>query len=104
MEFCSGALGTYTSHWYSPGGWAVKLYGEGVIIKFKPLEKGLWIDNNFEEHDIDVDEVDIKYKPGFFKQMEAFIKMIKMKKLEWPGMDLGDAHKTMELAQKYIYV
>jgi predicted dehydrogenase len=103
IEYDSGALGTYTSHWYSPGGWSVKLYGEGVTVKFKPLEKGFWTDSNFESHDINVDNADIKYKPGFFKQMEAYIKMIKTGKLDWPGMDLFDALKTMKLAEKYIY-
>ena len=44
----------------------------------------------------------MKYKPGFYRQMENFIKMIKTGKLNWPGMDLGDAHKTMELAQQYM--
>ena len=59
MEFESGALGTYTSHWYSPGGWSVFLYGEGVTVKFKPLEKGVWIDTEFREHKILPDKVDL---------------------------------------------
>ena len=47
MKFDSGALGTYTSHWYSPGGWSATLFGEGITVIFKPLEKGVWIDDNF---------------------------------------------------------
>ena len=101
MEFESGTLGTYTSHWYSPGGWTATLFSEGATVKFNPLEKGVWIDTDFNENEIQPDEVDLKYKSGFYKQMEAFINMIKNGKLDWPGMDIADSLKTMELAQHF---
>jgi len=100
MVFESGALGTYSSHWYSPGGWTATLFSEGVTVKFKPLEKGVWIDTDLKKYEIHPDEVDIKYKPGFYRQMEAFVKMVRTGALETPGMDLGDALKTMLLAEK----
>jgi predicted dehydrogenase len=103
MEFESGALGSYTSHWFSPGGWSVTLYGEGVTVKFKPLEKGIWIDTDFQQHDIMPDEVDIKYKQGFYKQMEAFVNMVRTGMLETPAMDLAEALKTMELAKEFAH-
>ena len=103
MEFKSGAIGTYTSHWFSPGGWEVTLYGESVTVKFKPLEKGVWIDTDFNEHEFHPDEIDVKYKPGFYRQMEAFINMIKNGKLVWPAMDLTEALKTMELAKEFSH-
>ena len=101
MKFESGALGTYTSHWYSPGGWSATLYGEGVTVKFKPLERGTWIDKDLTQNEINPEEVDVKYKPGFYRQMEAFVKMVRTGALETPGMDLGDALKTMLLAEKF---
>ena len=103
MEFKSGAIGTYTSHWFSPGGWEVTLYGESVTVKFKPLEKGVWIDTDFNEHEFHPDEIDVKYKPGFYRQMEAFINMIKNGKLVWPAIDLAEALKTMELAKEFAH-
>lgn len=103
LEFYSGILGTYTSHWFSPGGWTVKLYGNGVTVKFEPLEKGHWIDKTFDSHEIVIDELDLSFKPGFYRQMKAFISMIKTGKLDWPGIDLFSAHKTMELAKQYTY-
>ena len=103
LEFNSGSLGTYTSHWFSPGGWSVKLYGHGVTVEFKPLEEGIWIDTDFQQHDILPDEVDLKFKPGFYRQMEAFINLIKKSKLDWPGMDLAEALKTMELAENFVH-
>jgi len=102
MQFESGALGTYTSHWFSPGGWTVTLFGDGVTVNFKPLETGIWIDCDFKEHEIVPDDVDLEFKPGFYRQMEVFINMIKNGKLVRPAMDLAEALKTMELAQKFV--
>ena len=101
MEFESGALGTYTSHWFSPGGWSATLYGEGITVKFSPLEKGVWIDTGLREHEIYPDKVDLKYKPGFYRQMESFVEMVRKGCLNPPGMELGDAFETMLLAQKF---
>lgn len=102
MEFESGALGTYTSHWFSPGGWSATLYGEGVSVKFQPLEKGIWIDTDFNEYEITPDKVEKEFKPGFYHQMEAFVNMVNTGTLEPPGMDLEDAYKTMLLAEKFV--
>ena len=102
IEFNSGSLGTYTSHWFSPGGWCVALYGDGITVKFNPLEKGIWINTDFKEHEIIPDKKDISYKPGFYRQMEAFIMLIKSGQLPWPGMDLVESLKTMELAKEFV--
>ena len=47
------------------------------------------------------DKIDIKYKPGFYNQMVAFIKMVDTGILDWPGVDLEDALKTMKLAKRF---
>lgn len=101
MKFVSGTIGTYTSHWFSPGGWSATLYGEGVTVKFNPLEKGIWIDTDLSEHNIQPDEIDTKYKPGFFRQMNAFATMVLNGNLESPGINLEQALQTMELAQEF---
>lgn len=100
MELENGAIGQYSSHWYSPGGWRVVLYGDGVTVEFRPLEKGFWTDKNFKTYQILPDEVDIKYKPGFYWQMEAFAKLVRTGLGEWPMLDLEGAYKTMILAEK----
>ena len=104
VEFESGSLGTYNAYWYSPGGWSATLYGEGVTVIFKPLEESKWIDTNFTEYKIEPDELDKKYKPGFYGQLKAFCNMLNNGSLEWPGQDLAGALKTMQLAQKLLYV
>ncbi|MBM3251615.1 MAG: Gfo/Idh/MocA family oxidoreductase [Candidatus Omnitrophica bacterium] len=100
MELESGAIGQYSAHWYSPGGWRVVLYGEAVTVDFKPLEKGFWIDTNFDTHEIIPDEIDTKYKTGFYRQMEAFGRLVRDGEFVWPMLDLEGAYKTMKLAEK----
>ncbi|NQU88805.1 MAG: Gfo/Idh/MocA family oxidoreductase [Mariniphaga sp.] len=102
LEFESGALGSYSSYWYSPGGWSVTLYGEGVTVIFKPLEEGKWLDIDFKQYDIEPNEFDKKYKPGFYGQLKAFRNMLKTGTLDWPGQDLVGAFTTMELARKLV--
>ncbi|MFA4905588.1 MAG: Gfo/Idh/MocA family oxidoreductase [Candidatus Margulisiibacteriota bacterium] len=103
-ELGSGAIGSYLANWYSPGGWKVVLYGEGVTVEFKPLENGRWIDKTFDTHEIEVDEVDKKFKPGFYRQMEAFSKLVADSKVTWPTLDLNGAYETMRLAEQMSYV
>jgi len=100
MRFESGALGNYSSHWYSPGGWAVRLFGEGVTVEFKPLENARWVDTQFQSHDIAPDEVDLAFKPGFFRQMEAFVQLARGESSLWPAQNLREAAKTMHLASR----
>lgn len=100
MELESGAIGQYSAHWYSPGGWRVALYGDGVTVEFKPLEKGFWTDKNFVTHEIAPDEIDVKFKPGFYRQMEAFQNLIRGVKMQWPLADLESSYKTMRLAEQ----
>lgn len=102
MAFDSGALGTYVSHWLSPGGWRVVLFGQGATVEYRPLETGIWTDAAFQTHNIEPDAVDIDYKPGFYQQMVAFCSMIETKCLEWPGQDLMGAYQTMSLANQFV--
>jgi predicted dehydrogenase len=97
IKFKSGALGNYSSHWYSPGGWSATLYGEGVTVIFKPLESGIWVDHNFKENKIFPEKYDIDFKEGFFQQMQCFKSCIENKQLEWPGVSLKESLKTLRL-------
>jgi hypothetical protein len=71
------------------------LFGNGVAVKFKPLKMGIWIGSDFKEHEIVPDDIDLEFKPGFYRQMEGFINLIKTYILESPGMDLDETLKTM---------
>lgn len=100
MEFDSGAMGEYSSHWLSPGGWRVTLCGRGVTVEFKPLEAGRWTDATGKVHDILPDEMDRRFKPGFYHQMRAFCDLARGARPEWPLQDLEGAHRTMLLAER----
>ncbi len=100
MEFEEGGIGQYHANWYSPGGWKVVLYGDGVTVEFKPLEQGRWTDKNFIEHEIKPDDVDNIFKPGFYAQMKSFARLVVHGKLEWPALDLKGSYQTMLLAEK----
>lgn len=95
MELKNGAIGQYSSFWYSPGGWKVVLYGQNATVEFSPLEKGSWTDRDFKVHEILPDDVDVKFKPGFFRQLEIFCNLARGGKLEWPAQDLEGSYRTM---------
>ena len=103
MEFDSGAIGNYSAHWYSPGGWRVVLYGDGVTVEFKPLESGRWTDKDFKVTEIVPDEVDVKLKPGLYRQMEGFLRLVRDGVMDSFALDLNGAHKTMLLAEKFCF-
>ncbi len=100
MELERGGIGQYISHWYSPGGWRVVLYGQGVTVEFKPLEKGWWVDSDYQTHELVPEPQDVTYKAGFYRQMEALRDMVLSGKTRWPDQDLEGSLKTMQLAER----
>lgn len=71
----TGALFTYNANWLSPGRWGVEWLTPLHRLILKPLEK-LQIQeigsNNTTFVEID-DTLDIKYKPGLYKQVMGFL-------------------------------
>ena len=98
FKFFSGTIGTYHSFWYSPGGWSVKLYGEGVTVVFKPLEKGYYYNNlSSQKKIIKPNNYDLKYKPGFYKQLKIFENYLLNNKKDIKMHDLQSCLKTIKL-------
>jgi len=95
-------LSTYISNWYSPGGWTIKLFGNGITVVFDPLEEGYIINKKFQIKKILPNKKDIKFKPGFYKQMIAFKYLIEKNKLKWPAQDIKGAFKTVTLIKKIL--
>jgi predicted dehydrogenase len=100
LRFRDGAIGTYVAHWLSPGGWRAVLYGDGITVEFKPLEEGRWTGPDFVTHALAPAEDDRAFKPGFFRQMRAFVDLVRGHPLSWPGEDLAGAARTMALADQ----
>jgi len=71
----SGALFTYNADWVGPGRWSVEIVTAKHRLIYKPLEK-LQVQElgtvaiNLVETD---DSIDTMFKPGFYKQVEAFL-------------------------------
>ncbi len=75
-ETQGGALFSYHSNWAAPGRWAVEILTKSRRMIFKPLEK-LSVQKlgsvQIEEFPIDND-LDVKFKPGLYLQVENFVK------------------------------
>ena len=71
----NGALFSYHSNWDAPGRWGVEILTRNHRLIFRPLEK-LQIQKLksviIEEVKLD-DELDIKFKPGLYRQLIAFL-------------------------------
>lgn len=71
----SGALFSYAANWDAPGRWAVEVLTHKHRLYFKPMEK-LAIQNidsvQVDWVEID-DKLDVEFKPGLYKQVEAFL-------------------------------
>ena len=100
FQFKSKALGSYIANWHSPGGWSVKLFGEGITVEFKPLEEGRSYDKNNRITLIKPSKEDLKFKPGFFKQMLKFKELVKTNKKIDEISDINDCLKTYKILNK----
>jgi predicted dehydrogenase len=100
FSFKSGVIGSYSSHWFSPGGWSVTLFGEGITVIFNPLEEGYCLDEKFKKINLTPSTQDTLYKPGFYDQMLAFRNLIETRDLDWPGVSLQDSLRTLNLVHK----
>lgn len=71
----SGALFSYSGNWGGPGRWSVEVLTSKHRLIFRPMEK-LQIQEvgSIEQRFVDIDDsIDIEFKPGLFKQVEAFL-------------------------------
>ena len=65
-----------------------------------PLERATLMDADRSEKLLPVDEVDVKFKPGLYAQNRFFLDAVKEKRpISYPGADLADAVKTMQLIE-----
>lgn len=73
-----GALFTYSANWAAPGRWAVEILTSKHRLIFRPMEKLAVQDIGSVKIDsVEIeDELDIRFKPGFYRQTESFINNI----------------------------
>lgn len=71
----TGALFSYHANWQAPGRWGIEIMTKKHRLILKPMEK-LQIMNieSVESEFVPLmDKYDLEYKPGFYKQVEAFL-------------------------------
>ena len=71
----SGALFSYLSDWEAPGRWGIDITTVNHRFILRPMEK-LYVmrHGSFNVTEVDIDDaLDVDFKPGFFRQMEAFL-------------------------------
>ncbi len=70
-----GVLFSYQANWDAPGRWAIEILTNNHRLYFKPMEK-LYLQKkgsvNVENIKIN-NQLDIDFKPGLYKQVEAFL-------------------------------
>ena len=71
----SGALFSYLSDWEAPGRWGIEIMTANHRLVLRPLEKlHLMRHGSFAVEEVHIDDaLDVDFKPGFFRQMNAFI-------------------------------
>jgi predicted dehydrogenase len=87
----SGALFSYQANWDAPGRWGVEISTRKHRYIFRPLEKLQILKHNtvsVESVEMD-DQLDLKFKPGLYRQTESFLN-------ENPKAPLLDIHEHYE--------
>jgi predicted dehydrogenase len=71
----NGALFSYNANWESAGRWWVEILTEKRRLIMKPMEElRVQMKGSIAVEKIDIeDEFDIKFKPGLYKQVEAYL-------------------------------
>lgn len=102
LKFKNNKNASFLSHWYSPGPWLFKIYGEDYqIILNLTRNKGEIFSEEFGNIKINISEDDIKCKPGVLKQNYFFLKsIVEGKKAHDNLCELQEAYLNNEFAIK----
>lgn len=89
----SNVIFNFYNSWNNPVPWRLVITSKDNFAMFAPLETCILIDNyKNQRKNIEPDEIDVKYKAGFYKQAKLFIDK------NFEGNDLKSAHNSMKLA------
>ena len=87
----------------SPGGWSVKMYGDGVRVDIAPMEEGKVTFADGEVQELTISDEDKKFKPGVYKQNRMFVDAcLNNGKVSYPAATLEDSLKVMEFIEDII--
>jgi virulence factor len=99
IEFENGALGRASMDWFAPGGHRYEIRTAGMTLTSSPGYGTVTVQERGKERRVlEYDEIDRKYKAGFFRQDSTFIRCVQSgEPLPFPACGLDDAVKTMQL-------
>jgi predicted dehydrogenase len=104
IRFRNGAIGHFVSNLTSPGRWKAILYGMDVVVHLCPLEEGRVSRRDGAVVEVPKDEMDAKFKPGFYGQDSYFLEHVRRDaRIERPAPSLEDALGTMRLVEAIAY-
>lgn len=99
ITYDSGDRGVYECRFKGPGPWAATISTQNIRWELKPLEHAAYInDGDRTVHNVEQNEADQNFKPGFFVQSQKIIKAIRGEKNNAPT--LQDCITTMDLISK----
>lgn len=89
---------SYHANWDAPGRWSVELLTKEHRLFFKPMEKlSIQKKGSIKVENVELDDqLDIDFKPGLYKQVEAFLSKKKDGKL----LTINDQVKHLEFYEK----
>jgi predicted dehydrogenase len=98
LTFAGGAVGRALMDWFAPGGHRVEVRGEGVTFTSSLGAQATFRRRGGQPETIEWDEMDRRYKPGFYQQDRTFLQWVQNGgSLPFPSCSLDDAVKTMEM-------
>jgi len=94
-----GVLASFQSTWDCPGGWRLTLCGRGKRFVFSPLERCVVFERGNSDRILQNDEVDGRFKPGFYKQASCFLQIAEKRTVQ-NSFGLDTVIPAMQLAER----
>lgn len=103
LRMSNGILGSFVSHWNSPGAFSLKLFGDGISAILSPLERGMLRFDTGREIPLSPAWCDVELKPGLYLQAACFLDAVcQGRRPAFPASDLDDNVRTMELVERLV--
>ena len=104
VSFEDGAVGRALVDWFAPGGHRYEVRGEGTTLTSdRGFTSATFQCRNASPETLVPDELDRRYKAGFYRQDRAFLQgLLNGLPPSFPACSLDDAVKTMEMIDAIV--
>ncbi len=104
IGFENGAVGSYVSHWHSPGSWKIDLFAKNSRISVDLQHNVLNVQQaGGSRLTREAEPQDVVFKPGVYRQDYSFLAAVSAgTPLPSPMASLSSAVQSMELAEKML--